>query len=265
LTYLQHANIQFPLIAKPDVGFRGRLVRKLRDEVALQAYLTANQIPIILQAFIDLPEEVGVLYLRLPGQKYGRITSITTKAFLQVTGDGKSTLRQLILENDRAKRQLNRLEKELGQQLDDYIPPSGSKIKLGEIGNHSKGTAFIDSRNLITPELTAVFDNLADQIPLFNYGRIDLKCHNWDALLRGKMKILEINGALAEPTHIYDPTKNNYFTAVRDILHHWYYIGTISKTQVKHKVKPMPISTMLRKLFAMKRYVRMLKQLDEEN
>jgi len=263
LSFLREAHVTFPLIAKPDVGFRGRLVRKIRDEQALKSYLKHNPIPTILQEFIDLPEEVGILYYRIPGQKKGHISSITTKAFLSVTGNGTSTLRALILEKDRAKRQLSRIEKELGQQLDSYVPTRKEIVNLGEIGNHSKGTAFIDNRSMITPELTALFDRLADQIPGFNYGRIDLKYENWQALLRGEMKILEINGALAEPTHIYDPSKNTYFSAVKDILRHWYIIGTISRAQIRRGQQPMPLRIMLQKLAAMKRYIRVLKELDE--
>jgi len=262
LAALADNGISFPLIAKPDVGFRGRLVRRIENAEQLTSYLSANPIPLLLQELIELPVELGVLYYRMPGQARGCITSVTRKRFLSVTGTGQSSLRELVQADDRAKRQLPRLEREYHTVLDQVVP-AGEVVALGTIGNHSKGTAFLDGRELITPALVAIFDRIADQLPNFTYGRFDLRCASPEGLLKGECKILEINGALAEPTHFYDPSRNNYFSAVRDIMAHWYRIGTISRIQIKRGVRPVPLRPMLRKLFALKRYVRYLRHLDE--
>jgi hypothetical protein len=71
--------IIFPLIAKPDLGFRGFLVKKIDTPEALQAYLKKYPIDFILQEFVWKAGEFGVLYHRFPNQKSGNITSVTLK------------------------------------------------------------------------------------------------------------------------------------------------------------------------------------------
>ncbi|MEM9837277.1 MAG: hypothetical protein AAF828_12285 [Bacteroidota bacterium] len=261
LATLAAKGITFPLIAKPDVGFRGLLVEIIDDPDQLQAYLRNYPIPIILQELIQLPEEIGILYYREPGKQTGRITSVTTKTFLHVIGDGVSTVRDLIIANDRAKRQLARLEKN-EKELLMRVPKKGEKVKLGSIGNHSKGTTFLDGRHLISPELVAVFDRISAQMPHFTYGRFDLRCASFEHLLRGEYKILEINGALAEPTHLYDATKNNYVTALLDIMKHWYTIGSLSREQLRRGIKPLTPKQLLSRLFALKRYTKAIQRME---
>lgn len=278
LNALQRANITFPLIAKPDVGFRGLIVEKIQNKEQLANYLAAYPIPLILQELIVYPDEVGVLYYRAPGIAQGQITSITTKEFLTVTGDGKSNLRQLIQAYDRARRQLNRLENEFGAQLDRRIPAKGEVCSLGKIGNHSKGTAFLDGTPLISPALEAYFDRIADQMPNFVYGRFDLRCSNFieaanklcaqaelvaDEVI-GPIKVLEINGALAEPTHIYDPNTMHYFSALKAIIKHWMIIGQLSIMQIRGGVKPLGFRDMIARLLAMRKYVKAIKTFDAE-
>ncbi len=202
---LDQAGISFPLIAKPDLGFRGLLVRKLNDLDSLQDYLKRYSIDFIVQEFLDHPEEVGVFYYRYPGAAKGTVASVTLKEFLKVTGDGRSTVRQLIMSNPRALLQLARLEESHAAIL-DRTPQPGETINLGEIGNHSKGTVFINGKTQIDDQLTETFDRFCKQIDGFYYGRFDIKCRNLESLKRGEdFKIIELNGINAEPTHIYQP------------------------------------------------------------
>jgi hypothetical protein len=46
----------------------------------------------------------------------------------------------------------------------------------------------------------------------------------------GPFKIIEINGAGSEPTHIYDP-QHSIFFAWKEIVLHWYWLWRISKLQ----------------------------------
>ena len=98
---LKEAKINFPLIAKPDVGFRGYLVKKIDNKDILEAYLNRNDVTMILQEFVDYKNECGIFYSRLPDQQQGEISSITLKKFLSITGDGDSTLSELIVKDER--------------------------------------------------------------------------------------------------------------------------------------------------------------------
>ncbi|MEL7376981.1 MAG: hypothetical protein AAFN65_08490, partial [Bacteroidota bacterium] len=193
-------------------------------------------------------------------QTQGTITSLTTKEFLSVTGDGQKTMAELLSLHPRGSTQLERLKREFGQAL-DRIPELGEKVPLGEIGNHNFGTRFIDARHLITPALIKQFDQLADEMPGFCYGRFDIKAKSLNAVEQGEFMVLEINGALAEPTHLYDADKNNYFTAVRDIMAHWQIIGTLSRENMRLGARPMSLVSMLKKLYWFRGYAKKVKRL----
>ncbi|MEM7573423.1 MAG: hypothetical protein AAF433_11005 [Bacteroidota bacterium] len=254
--------LSYPLIAKPDIGYRGRLVQVIHNEEALRSYLAKYPLATLLQEKIELPEEIGLFYYRRPGQAKGTISSLTTKRFLSVTGDGQRSIGQLLEQDERSRRQKNRLQRELGDKF-QYIPQQAEVIRLGEIGNHNLGTQFIDARDQITAALIDRFDQVANEIPNFCYGRFDLRADSLAAIEAGEFKILEINGALGEPTHLYDTRFNNYFTAVRDIMAHWQVIGTISRDNMRRGVQPMGIRKMLRKLFEFRAYAKKVKRLSK--
>jgi hypothetical protein len=225
--------LHYPLILKPDIGFRGMLVKKIDSEVALKNYLKKYPVDIIIQEYIKFKNECGIFYSRNPNQEKGAITSITLKKFLCVLGDGKSTLNQLILKDKRANFYLN-LILELNEDKLNSIPEKNKQIQLSVIGNHSKGTQFLNGNHLISKELTNTFDNLSKSIPGWFYGRIDLKYNDFSDLENGiDFKILEINGIIAEPTHIYDTKNSNYFQALKAIRTHWKSLYEISTTNHK--------------------------------
>lgn len=249
INQLNNKGIIFPLIAKPDVGFRGLLVQKINSEYELEIYLKKYPINIIIQEFITLKNECGIFYSRNPNEDKGVISSITLKKFLSVTGDGKSTIHQLLLNDKRAKLYLDLLE-EIHQDKLNSIPKKNKEIQLSVIGNHSKGTQFINGNHLISKKLEATFDCLSHDISGWFYGRIDLKYNDFSELENGtSFKILEINGIIAEPTHIYDAKKSNYFKALKSIRTHWKSLYDIAKTnheeyQVPYKSSKKFISEM---------------------
>jgi hypothetical protein len=229
LEYIKNEEIQFPLIAKPDVGFRGLLVKKINSENELKTYLDKYPIKIILQEFISYPNECGLFYYRLPNKENGNITSITLKKFLTVKGDGVSTISELILQNDRAKVYVELL-KEIHQEKLNSVLEKDKKFLLNDIGNHVKGTQFVSGNYLINSNLTKVMDTVNGQIDGWYYGRLDIKYNSIEALERGEdFKILEINGIISEPTHIYDSTKHTYFQALKILRNHWKIMYEISK------------------------------------
>ncbi|MEQ8703175.1 MAG: hypothetical protein RIC19_04615 [Phaeodactylibacter sp.] len=256
---LQAGALTFPLIVKPDLGFRGLLVNKVADTAALMQCLRAYDIPFIAQEYIGLPEEVGVLYYRMPGEDHGHITSVTTKEFLHVTGDGQATVLELVLRSPRALLQLERIRERYPQHL-HQTPATGERVRLGIVGNHAKGTRFINSNALVNPQMVQVFDRISAQIEGFYYGRFDLKCQSLDSLYTGEgLKILEVNGVCSEPTHIYDPQRGTYWAALRDLAKHWRIIYQIAKRNRRNGVPVLSHAKTARAfldLFAYQRRVR---------
>lgn len=221
--------IGFPLIAKPDVGYRGLMVHKIETEMELTQYLKKHPFPFLLQEFLAGEAEFGVFYVRFPNDTRGRVTSITLKEFLHVTGDGQSTLLELILQSPRAILQLERLKQSYGSRF-ATVPAKGEYVELGVVGNHSKGTAFFNGNHLIDPTIDETFDRISKQIPGFYYGRYDIKCNGLQDLRTGQnIKIIELNGVCSEPTYIYDPSKSSYWGAIGTILKHWSIIRKISE------------------------------------
>src|SRR5690606_2338644 len=130
------------------------------------------KIDFLVQELVDLPLEFGVFYCRFPSEAKGKVISIVKKEMLSVTGDGVSTLQQLILNKDRAKLQWKKLKDVYFDRLEEIIP-TGKRIEIVSIGNHSMGTKFLNGSDLITEQLSSVFDNIAQQIDGFYFGRFD--------------------------------------------------------------------------------------------
>lgn len=261
--------IEYPLIAKPDMGFRGLLVKKIDSEKDLKIYLKKNNsIEIIIQEFVSYQEECGIFYYRLPNDKEGKITSITLKQFLFVIGDGKSTLSELIIADNRAFLYYDIL-KNIHQEKMYSIPKKDKKVVLTVIGNHSKGTQFLNGNYLITKELENTFDSLNKQIDGWFYGRLDIKYNSFEELLQGKsFKILEINGILAEPTHIYDASvdDSSYFKALIAIKNNWKVITQIAnQNRANLKLNPTKPIVYIKEMFALRKYAKILIELNKNN
>lgn len=206
LNFIQKAGISFPLVAKPDAGQRGAGVQRLRDTDELREYLRdfPSDKDLMFQELIDLPREVGLLYYRFPGSAEGTIFSVTYKEFPEVIGDGKRPLRELILADPRA-RLIHHVYFRRHALVLDRILPAGERFPLVFAGNHAQGAVFKDGKHLLTPALLARFDEIARAMPDFYFGRFDVRFDRIDALQRGEgFRIVEINGAGAESTHIWD-------------------------------------------------------------
>jgi len=210
LNQMKEINLSYPVIAKPDVGERGNHVTLIRNQQELILYNARSNSKYIIQEYIDYSIELGVLYSRMPDSQQGAVTSITLKEFLSVTGDGTSTIKQLMQENLRARFQIDRLSNELGDEINFVLKKGEGKV-LEPIGNHCRGTKFIDNNFLINEKLNEVFDRICLPIKGFYYGRFDLKVKSIADLYIGKnIRIMELNGASSEPGHIYDPSSTLY-------------------------------------------------------
>lgn len=199
--------LDYPIVAKPDIGCNGTGVRLVKNRADMERYMSefpANEM-VVLQQYIQAPNEAGIFYVRHPDEPRGRITSVTIKQPPVVVGDGRTSLRQLILADDRARLvphlYLDRLKDRL-----DMVPRQGERMQLVFVGNHCKGSIFLDGRDLVTTALTDAIERFARSVPEFHFGRIDVRFDSIAALRLGQgFKVIEINGTGSEATHIWDP------------------------------------------------------------
>ena len=221
------AGFHFPLIGKPDIGGRGRGIKKLDDVEEVAAYAVAAGMDYHIQEFIEYENEMGIFYYRFPGEQQGNISGIVQKIFLSVTGDGISTVRELINSSSRAILQLSLLEKTEPQKLERIIP-KGETFTVSPYGNHARGALFLDATASVNPGLVKRINEICDLMPHFYYGRLDIRYQSRELLELGTaFSIIEVNGAGSEPTHIYDPAHSIFF-AWREIVRHWRMLYAIS-------------------------------------
>ena len=228
----------FPLIVKPDVGERGTGVMKIESMDEYLAYFSKQTEIFLVQEFVTYPIELGVLYSRLPNETKGKVSSITGKEFLTVIGDGTSSVLQLMGKSVRARFQIRRFQQERSESCLNQVLKNGETLLLEPIGNHCRGTRFINRNDLINDQLTQVFDKICLPIDGFYFGRFDLKVSSEEDLMTGSnIKIMELNGASSEPGHVYDEDFK-LFQAYKSITWHWSRLGEISKINRARGVKP---------------------------
>jgi hypothetical protein len=229
---ISRQEFSLPVIFKPDIGERGYRVRRINSESEIAEYVSTAPYDFLVQELVTLPKEFGVFYARYPDKKKGQLTSIVMKEMLSVTGNGVSTLRELILKKDRALLQWHKLKQKFSPDLDKIIP-GGKIVELVSIGNHALGTKFLNGNHLINDKMNETFNNISKQIDGFYFGRFDLRCASVEDLESGSIKIVELNGCGAEPAHIYDPTFK-LLSAMIVLVKHWKTIFEIAK-QNKNK------------------------------
>lgn len=232
--------LSYPVIAKPNVGERGTSVVKVESEAHLKEYHESIDAEYLVQEFVEYPIELGVLFSRMPNKQLGRVSSVTLKEFLTVTGDGQSTIEELVLNNTRARFQLESLRTRLGMGIKEVLP-LGEKRLLEPIGNHCRGTKFVNANHLINEQLHKVFTTIANSFDGFYYGRFDIKVASFEDLYAAKnIRIMELNGVSSDPGHIYDP-RYYLWQAYRDLGWHWNRVADISIENQKKGVKPLPL------------------------
>tara|TARA_R110000787_G_scaffold210882_8_gene320658 strand:+ start:8912 stop:9958 length:1047 start_codon:yes stop_codon:yes gene_type:complete len=258
------SNINFPIIIKPDVGFRGLLVKKIESEIALKNYLEKYPVDFIIQEFLTHKKECGIFYYRHPNEKFGKVTSLTLKEFLTIKGDGASNLKQLVHQNKRASLYYTFLQDDTTIDWESVLE-KGSLQKLSSIGNHSKGTRFINGNHLINKTLEETLNTISHQVEGWYYGRLDVKYNTLEELYKGDFVVLEINGILAEPAHIYDSSKISYLKALKTIRVHWKQLYEIAAHNHKHDgVKFRKTIPFVKEMLTLRAYSRRLKKLSKK-
>jgi membrane protein DedA with SNARE-associated domain len=211
------AGLAYPVVAKPDEGYRGAGVQRITTAKDLATYLDSFPADntYLLQSLVPYEHEAGILWYRVPGEEEGHIFSVTLKTFPHVEGDGIRTLRELIEADPRANAirhiYFNRHTEHLDRVLEE-----GERFPLVFAGNHCQGAIFHDGAHIVTPALKERIHAIATSMPEFYFGRFDLRFRDLEALTRGEdLQIVEVNGASAEATHIWDARtrlRDAYFT-----------------------------------------------------
>lgn len=247
---LTAAGIHFPIVAKPDTGRNGSGVKIVRDQEALSQYLTRfpkGQL-VVLQHYVKGPGEAGVFYVRKPSEKQGRITSLTLKYFPQVTGDGSATLRELIMRDKRANKIADIYFRRNAREL-DRILPRGETRPIVSVGNHVRGSVFVDGAPYITDAMQEAFDKICKEMPGFHFGRFDVRFENLEDLQAGKnFSIIEFNGTGSEPTHIYD-RRSTLLGAYGSLLQHYRLSFEIGAENRKRGSPPITIREIIRRYY----------------
>ncbi len=260
---IRDAGLTLPFAVKPDVGMMGLMFRRITNEEQLEHYHSRMDVTYIVQELVSYPIEVSVFYYRFPGQDKGRITGFLRKEHLEVTGDGVSTVRELIENYDRVRFRQQEMLSKHHAYLDEVVP-AGEPYVLSYALNLSRGGRFVSLEKEIDDDLVAVFDRLSHYNSNFFYGRYDIKCTSVEDLKAGKnFAILEYNGCGAEPHHAYG---NGYtlWQAYGIFLHHWKVLYRISRMNNKRGVKYWPLMKGYRYLKEARVHFKKLRQTDIE-
>ena len=221
----------WPVVLKPDVGERGRGVVIARSEADIAAKLAADGSRLIAQDYVP-GVEFGIFYTRRPEAERGEIFAITDKRTLALTGDGRRTLEELILGDDRAVGMAAYFLAEHEGSL-HRRPAAGETVMLAELGTHCRGALFLDGTPLRTEALEAAVEQVSRAYDGFYFGRYDVRTSSTEALMRGEFTVIELNGLSAEATSIYDPCHPVFF-GWRTLCAQWrlaFEIGAVNRAR----------------------------------
>ncbi len=270
----------YPVIVKPDTGFRGFSVRVIRSGSEFEAYFEMMRDNAMLQRYHPGPHEVGVMWVRrlrsdvptAPREQTvdaaarrshvtGYIFSVTRKEFPYVVGDGQRTLEQLIYRDTRLRCQARVF---LARFIDDAsrVLAHGERLRLAQSGNHCQGTLFRDGADLVTPELERTIDRLASTygVPTerdaactwpeggLDVGRFDLRFKSYEDLRAGQnFGVIELNGTTGESTNVYDPDKSIVWR-YRVLYRLWRELFTLGAWRAAQGCDVMPARVLLASL-----------------
>lgn len=261
LEVFEKSNLKYPFAAKPNVGMMGFLFRAIRNEEEFRAYHEKMPADYIIQELVTYPIEVSVFYYRYPNSRKGNITGFLKKESMHVTGNGSSTLLQLIENYPRAKFRLEEMKAKHVNYLQNIIA-DGKIYPLSYALNLSRGGRMISLAHEIDDQLLNVFDELSLYTGNFYYGRYDIKCQSVEDLKNGRnYSILEYNGSGAEPHHVYG-NNNTLLQAYRILLKHWQVLFEISRQNRARGIEYWSFFRGYRFLKEAKKYFKMLKELD---
>lgn len=204
---MREAGLAYPLVLKPDIGWCGFGVRIVRTRDELNSYLMAypRDEDIVLQKFVPYEGEAGLYYVRLPGEKRGRITGMLLRYFPRVVGDGVSTIAELMARHPRAQRVGKDGRCEPCCET-SRIALAGEIVRLSVTGSTRVGGMYQDATSLVTLELESAINDIALDMEELHVARFDVRYDTIGAMRAGhSFQIIEVNGAGSEAVHAWDP------------------------------------------------------------
>ncbi|HNJ30009.1 MAG TPA: hypothetical protein PLQ40_13705, partial [Ferruginibacter sp.] len=137
LERLRQSGIRYPFVAKPEVGCQGILFRKIDTEEEFRNYHANLPVEYIVQELVSYPMEVSVFYIRHPKEQKGTVTGFLHKIPLQVTGNGKDTLEQLVLKHPKGQKRMGEMHSKHKERWNEILP-AGEKYMLSYAANHNR-------------------------------------------------------------------------------------------------------------------------------
>jgi len=198
--------LDYPVVAKPEIGWCGFGVRRIDDASALADYLARFPTgeDFILQRYLDEPGEAGLFYVREPGQSSGGLVAILLRAFPSVIGNGMDDMGTLVRRDARARRGMH--DSKHAARFDPrYVPAVGEMVRVATVASTRVGGGYEDGTRLRTAALDAKVDAIARDMGDFHVGRFDVRYATPAALAAGDFTIMEVNGAGSEAVHAWDP------------------------------------------------------------
>ena len=256
LSHLRDKGMEYPLIVKPNVGFKGYKVVLIQNDQELLNYLNNQDEDRewLVQEYIDYKREFSLLYYRYPDGSEKGITSLIEKIYPSVTGDGKSTLHELVNGYENAFLDRSDLNRRLYSDM-NKVPAEGEVIQLDTIGNYARGSKFYSLMDEIDEELVTVTGKYFEEVNDMDFFRIDFKADSMEDYKTGKFGILEVNGTKSEPLHIYDP-RFGFWARAKTLNDHWKIIAQIVVNRKSISNYKFPSTKEgLKSLFAIKRLV----------
>lgn len=244
---MRSAGLSFPVIAKPDLGLCGYGVRLVANRAELSDYLLefpVNEM-VVLQQYLPHEGEAGIFYMRDPNADAGRIIGLALRYFPRVTGDGKSTIAELMAMEPRAQRLLTSPQHKPSYHP-DRVPATGEVVRLATIGSTRVGGLYRDGRAHITPQLTRAIDAIARDMPSFHFGRFDVRFQSLNDLRAGQaFSIMEVNGAGSEAIQAWDPGVG-VVAGFRMIFKKQRIVFAIGNAMRRRGFKPLDVLTLAR-------------------
>lgn len=244
---MQAAGLDFPVIAKPDLGLCGYGVRLVADLPALCRYVDAFPAgeTVVVQAYLPQAGEAGIFYARDPDTGQARIIGLALRYFPQVVGDGVKNITQLSAEDPRLQR-LHGSVRHQPPAADMRVPATGEVVRLATIGSTRVGGLYRNGDGYITPQLLAAIDAIARDMPAFHCGRFDVRFEDLAALADGRgFTIMEINGSGSEAIEAWDPDIG-ILRGLRMIFAKQRTLFAIGAAMRKHGVVPIGILELAR-------------------
>ena len=212
----------WPLVLKPDVGQRGIGVGVVKSAAEVEEWLANHSFSAVAQPYHSGPYEVGVFYVRFPKEAVGRIVSVTEKVSSFVTGDGTSTVDELV-----ARAAIEKPTRS-GVRY-DFVPEEGEQVDLFPVRNLARGVVLKHRPEWNTESLGRKIDEVSKAVTGFYIGRYDLRFHSLEKFVVGEeVAVVELNGVTAVDLSIFDPTRS-LLSAWWTLLKTWRVAWRISR------------------------------------